>query len=409
MWLVLLLKFHSQHAIINYHDFSVFLREQPHLEDYFRSIFNVTKRNVTFNGNTITANYNTFVNSTKATESYKTMPFDMIDPEVYKTRTDRSIAKQGRAEKWNGFTRAYWCITCAYCGKEVRFCSMCQGELLPVDRKTESDQKEEDKTLKKMQCTECHRVITLRFCSNCGHQFKEEEIDAHMEIPGVNVGMTLISRLQSEIKEHAGTLYVLSVFNRMKKSFVRIHNQFLYIYASIYAEAPTTVVSMEKATVAPYICLISVIVSVNDESNKRSGYFGFRMQFPATYDREFYTTSESERDEWIAVIRDMTEVRKIEDFFDIREKIGEGRFATVYRVESLAMVDEQCVDKKTLKEYAVKVINKKKLTEVGIYVRNSDMQKEAGLIQTEIAILTLVQHKNIVELIDTFEAKDVIL
>ena len=46
---------------------------------------------------------------------------------------------------------------------------------------------EEDATLKKMQCTECHRVITLRFCSNCGHQFKEEEIDAHMEIPGVNV------------------------------------------------------------------------------------------------------------------------------------------------------------------------------------------------------------------------------
>ena len=30
------------------------------------------------------------------------------------------------------------------------------------------------------------------------------------------------------------------------------------------------------------------------------------------------------------------------------------------------------------------------------------------MIQTEIAILTLVQHKNIVELIDTFEAKDVI-
>ena len=35
------------------------------------------------------------------------------------------------------------------------------------------------------------------------------------------------------------------------------------------------------------------------------------------------------------------------------------------------------------------------------------MQKEAGLIQTEIAILTLVHHKNIVELIDTFESKEV--
>ena len=34
----------------------------------------------------------------------------------------------------------------------------------------------------------------------------------------------------------------------------------------------------------------------------------------------------------MAHIREMTEVRKIEDYFDIREKIGEGRFATVYRV-----------------------------------------------------------------------------
>ena len=73
---------------------------------------------------------------------------------------------------------------------------------------------------------------------------------------------------------------------------------------------------------------------ITEETNKRSGYYGFRMQFPATYDREFYATSESERDEWIAMIRDMTEVRQIEDYFDIREKIGEGRFATVYRVTS---------------------------------------------------------------------------
>ena len=44
---------------------------------------------MTFNGNTITANYNTFVNSTVKWDSYKAMPFDMIDPDVYKTRSDR--------------------------------------------------------------------------------------------------------------------------------------------------------------------------------------------------------------------------------------------------------------------------------------------------------------------------------
>lgn len=124
------------------------------------------------------------------------------------------------------------------------------------------------------------------------------------------------------MKEFSGKLFTLSTFNRMKACFVRIHNQFMYIYPSMYAEAPKVVVSMEKATVAP----------ITEEASKRAGYFGFRLCFPATYDREFYTPSKRECEEWMAHIREMTEVRKIEDFFDIREKIGEGRFATVYRV-----------------------------------------------------------------------------
>ena len=61
---------------------------------------------------------------------------------------------------------------------------MCQGELIPVDVRDS-----EDKAYKKLQCTVCHRVINMRFCSACGHQFREEGIDAHMEIPGVNVRM----------------------------------------------------------------------------------------------------------------------------------------------------------------------------------------------------------------------------
>lgn len=66
------------------------------------------------------------------------------------------------------------------------------------------------------------------------------------------------------------------------------------------------------------------------------------------------------------MIRDMTEVRKIEDYYDIREKIGEGRFATVYRVGMSESNETKCVDKKSLQECAVKVINKTKLTEVGM-------------------------------------------
>ena len=109
---------------------------------------------MTFNGVTITANDNTFIRPAHGSDTYRTIPFDTIDPEVYKTRTARNIEKMGRPEKWTSYTRAYWCITCGYCGKEVRFCSMCQGELLPVDRKAD-----EDKTVRKMQCTEVAVIV----------------------------------------------------------------------------------------------------------------------------------------------------------------------------------------------------------------------------------------------------------
>ena len=119
----------------------------------------------------------------------------------------------------------------------------------------------------------------------------------------------------------------------MKKVFVRIHNQFLYIYSSMYSDSPSTVVSMEKAIVDPYWLNSQWVKnSIEEESNRRPGYYGFRMQFPATYNREFYTTSDQDRQTWISNIRDMTEVRKIEDYYDIRELIGTGNFAKVYRV-----------------------------------------------------------------------------
>ena len=67
-------------------------------------------------------------------------------------------------------------------------------------------------------------------------------------------------RVEAEVKEHSGWLFTLSTFNRMKKCFVRIHNQFLYIYPSLYSEAPSTVVSMEKATVSPWVSEACAIV-----------------------------------------------------------------------------------------------------------------------------------------------------
>ena len=74
-----------------------------------------------------------------------------------------------------------------------------------------------------------------------------------------------------------------------------------------------------------------LISSVPNDSRTQK-YLGFRIQFPSAYDQEFYVTSEEDRQAWMKAIQDVSGVRRIEDYYEIREKIGEGRFAEVYRV-----------------------------------------------------------------------------
>lgn len=72
--------------------------------------------------------------------------------------------------------------------------------------------------------------------------------------------------------------------------------------------------------------------SIPIDNSKNTKYFGFRIQFPAAYDREFFASSEEERSIWVKAIQEVAGVRRIEDYYDICEMIGEGRFAEVYRV-----------------------------------------------------------------------------
>lgn len=80
---------------------------------------------------------------------------------------------------------------------------------------------------------------------------------------------------------------------------------------------------------------VGVIAGIEGRNNgdpKSSRHFGFVIQFPAAYDKEFFCATEEEQSQWMKAITDVSGVRRIEDYYDIREKIGEGRFAEVYRV-----------------------------------------------------------------------------
>jgi tRNA A-37 threonylcarbamoyl transferase component Bud32 len=76
---------------------------------------------------------------------------------------------------------------------------------------------------------------------------------------------------------------------------------------------------------------------------------------------------------------------KIEDLYDFSDIIGRGGFGVV----------KKCIEKETGKEYAVKIINKKKLKE-----------KDFDLIIKERNFMSLIKHPNIVSIINDFEDED---
>jgi len=71
------------------------------------------------------------------------------------------------------------------------------------------------------------------------------------------------------------------------------------------------------------------------------------------------------------------------DFYDVHEMIGKGKFSKVY----------SCREKKTNKNWAVKIIKK-----------NSLSDDDKNLLRTEISILRIVNHPYIVSLHDVFES-----
>lgn len=74
--------------------------------------------------------------------------------------------------------------------------------------------------------------------------------------------------------------------------------------------------------------------------------------------------------------------RKIENSFEIKDKIGQGHFGVV----------KKCIEKSTRKEYAVKIMNKNKIKE-----------KDFQLIIQERNYMSLIKHPSIVSLIQSFE------
>lgn len=99
---------------------------------------------------------------------------------------------------------------------------------------------------------------------------------------------------------------------------------------------------------------------VINHKGKDIAFYSFRLIFPPNKTRVFYLITQSQRDKWVAVIKEAIGYACMEDFYEIKGLLGKGKFGQV----------RQAIHKKTQTSVAIKVIEKK-----GMQTHELELQK----------------------------------
>ena len=119
---------------------------------------------------------------------------------------------------------------------------------------------------------------------------------------------------------------------------------------------------------------------------KGKKYYCFIIVFPLK-NRVYYVDNEKDYNNWISVLKKATGYTNLLDIYDIKQKLGKGKFGLV----------KLGINKETKQKVAVKIMNKNTMD-------SSDLE----LVRTEIEILKICQHPYIIKLYDIFENVDYI-
>ena len=125
---------------------------------------------------------------------------------------------------------------------------------------------------------------------------------------------------------------------------------------------------------------------VNHEERNRQCRYGIEiiLSEEAHKSRFLYASSSAQRQQWMDAIRYHANVHSVEDYYDIREELGVGRFSSV----------RMGVSKQSGKQYAIKIIDKANIDE-----------KEREALRTEVAVLKLLNHPHIIKCKNVFETR----
>ena len=171
-------------------------------------------------------------------------------------------------------------------------------------------------------------------------------------------------------------IYKVSTTNKLKKYYLVLINKDIYYYNN---EDKTEVKGMHNLSG----CFVKDNGSkvINDKT-----YYSFTLVFPSK-ERNFYCDSKEIYDNFTEKLKESFGYLNFFDYYEMLDDLGGGIFGSV----------KLGVEKKTKERVAIKIIKKKK-------AKPSDIE----LVRTEIDIMKLCHHPNVVHLLDHFENADYI-
>ena len=182
---------------------------------------------------------------------------------------------------------------------------------------------------------------------------------------------------KKEIFNYNDWVYKLTENNNTKKYYLSIIGKDIYYYKS---EQKEELQGMHNLT--------GCFVNEQEETKTIEGkkLYGFSIIF-SNKTRIYYTLSKKDRELWVNALKNSIGYQTFTDIYNLGEELGEGKFGLV----------RLGIHKKTGEKVAIKLIKKSSMD-----------QKDLELVRSEIDIMKLCKHKNIVRLLDHFENSDYI-
>ena len=181
--------------------------------------------------------------------------------------------------------------------------------------------------------------------------------------------------LNDDIKEEKVTyenyIYKVSQNNKLKKYYLVLINKDIFYYKT-----------EEKKEMLGMHNLSGCFVKENGTKNiNDKKYYCFTLVFPSK-ERSFYCNSKEIYDNFNKALKEAFGYLNFFDYYEMLDDLGEGIFGSV----------KLGVEKKTKERVAIKIIKKNK-------TKPSDIE----LVRTEIDVMKLCHHPNVVHLLDHFE------